>query len=307
MSTQGAQTQTDDKGSLLEQGIGFLKTCDRSWLFLTLAACFVVGLAFWPLLRELPAMWLGTGAWEFRTGDGYYSHGFLVPLIAGYIVYRRWPKIKDIPVTQGWVAVVPLALMMWALWAADVTDINQIRAYAFIGALMSTVWLVAGIRWMVALSPGILYLLFALAIWTGFIDNNLNRLQVLSTTVAYHMLKGIGYDVYQGSPTSLSMNHFDLNIAVPCSGLKLVVAVTAFTVLFMLIAKLKWWSNALMVVLILPLCLFINGLRIALIGIVGEEQGLTKGLAFHDYSGYVTLLVCFFILFSFAKMLGWKE
>ena len=307
MSTQGAQTQTDDKGSLLEQGIGFLKTCDRSWLFLALAACFVVGLAFWPLLRELPAMWLGTGAWEFRTGDGYYSHGLLVPLIAGYIVYRRWPQIKDIPVTQGWVAVVPLALMMWALWAADVTDINQIRAYAFIGALMSTVWLVAGIRWMVALSPGILYLLFALPIWTGFIDNNLNRLQVLSTTVAYHMLKGIGYDVYQGSPTSLSMNHFDLNIAVPCSGLKLVVAVTAFTVLFMLIAKLKWWSNALMVVLILPLCLFINGLRIALIGIVGEEQGLTKGLAFHDYSGYVTLLVCFFILFSFAKMLGWKE
>lgn len=307
MSTQGAQTQTDDKGSLLEQGIGFLKTCDRSWLFLALAACFVVGLAFWPLLRELPAMWLGTGAWEFRTGDGYYSHGLLVPLIAGYIVYRRWPKIKDIPVTQGWVAVVPLALMMWALWAADVTDINQIRAYAFIGALMSTVWLVAGIRWMVALSPGILYLLFALPIWTGFIDNNLNRLQILSTTVAYHMLKGIGYDVYKGSPTSLSMNHFDLNIAVPCSGLKLVVAVTAFTVLFMLIAKLKWWSNALMVVLILPLCLFINGLRIALIGIVGEEQGLTKGLAFHDYSGYVTLLVCFFILFSFAKMLGWKE
>jgi exosortase len=169
------------------------------------------------------------------------------------------------------------------------------------------VWMVAGIRWMLALSPSILYLLFALPIWTGFIDNYTNKLQVVSTKVASIILSGVGYQVYQAQPTELMLDNFELNVAVPCSGLKLLVAVTAFTVFFMLIARLRWWANAIMLASVLPLCLFINGLRIGLIGIVGEESGRAAGLAFHDYSGYITLLVCFFILFKFARVLGWKD
>lgn len=306
-----AQQATEPTGTpqkpLLTIAVDFLRTCDRTWLAISIVACLAVGAAFWPLLRELPFMWLGVGAWEFRTGDGYYSHGLLVPLIAGYIIYRRWPQIKDIPVKQGWIALVPLLFFLWILWAANAVDLQQIRSYTFIIVLMSVVWLVAGIRWMLALSPSILYLLFALPIWTGFIDSYTNPLQKVSTAVASMVLKGIGYKVYQDAPTSLLLDNFDLNVAVPCSGLKLLVAVSAFTVFFMLIARLKWWANGIMLAMILPLCLFINGLRIALIGVVGEERGRSAGLEFHDYSGYITLLVCFFILFKVAKVLGWKD
>ena len=144
-------------------------------------------------------------------------------------------------------------------------------------------------------------------IWTGFIDNYTNSLQLVSTKVAYFILKGVSYDVFQDNPTTLRLDNFDLNVAVPCSGLKLLVAVSAFTVFFMLIARLRWWANGAMLAIVLPLCLFINGLRISRIGIVGEEYGRTAGLQFHDYSGYITLLVCFFILFKIARWLGWKD
>lgn len=307
MAQQATEPTIPPQKPLHTAVLDFLRTCDRTWLTLSILAMVGLGIAFWPLLKELPFMWLGTGAWEFRTGDGYYSHGLLVPIIAGYIVYRRWPQIKDIPIKQGWVAVLPLLFFLWVLWAANAVDLQQIRSYSFIIVLMSVVWLVAGFRWMLALAPSILYLLFALPIWTGFIDNYTNDLQLYSTKVAYLVLKGVGYNVFQESPTTLLMDNFDLNVAVPCSGLKLLVAVSAFTVFFMLIARLRWWANGVMVVMILPLCLFINGLRIALIGIAGEEKGQAAGMQFHDYSGYITLLVCFFILFKTARLLGWKD
>jgi exosortase len=304
---QATEPSSAPQKPLLASVVDFLRTCDRGWLAIAVLGMVGVGIAFWPLLKELPFMWLGTGAWEFRTGDGYYSHGLLVPLIAGYIVYRRWPHIKDIPVKQGWIAVVPLLFFLWVLWAADAVDLQQIRSYTFIVVLLLVAWLIAGFRWMLALAPSILYLLFALPIWTGFIDNYTNSLQIVSTKVAKLVLEGVGYQVFQNQPTELLMDNFDLNVAVPCSGLKLLVAVTAFTVFFMLIARLRWWANGLMLALVLPLCLFINGLRIALIGIVGEEYGRTAGLDFHDYSGYITLVVCFFILFKVARVLGWKD
>ncbi|MCH7903666.1 MAG: exosortase/archaeosortase family protein [Armatimonadetes bacterium] len=296
-----------DGRSVLDKSIEFLRTCDRTWLGLTIAACLVLGFVFWALFSQLPYIWLGLGTWEFRSGDGYYSHGVLVPFIAGYIIYQRWPQIKDTPVRPGWIAIVPFLAMLWILWAANVADILLIRSYALILGLLSLVWFIAGLRWMLALSPSILYLLFALPVWTGVINNYTNPLQVYSTTVSYHLLNVFGYKVFQHDATTLLLDHFELSIAVPCSGLKLVVAVTAFTVFFMLIARLKWWANGLMAAAVLPLCLFINGLRIALIGIVGEERGSAAGFAFHDYSGYITLIVCFFIIFKFARLLGWKE
>ena len=293
--------------SLLEKGIQFIKACDRTWLGLSIAGCLIIGFVFWALLSQLPYMWLGLGSWEFRSGDGYYSHGVLVPFIAGYIIHQRWPQIKDTPIRPGWIAILPFIASMWILWAANATDIHLIRSYALILGLLSLVWFVAGLKWMLALSPSILYLLFALPVWTGVINNYTNPLQVYSTTVSYHLLEIAGFEPFQQNSTTLLLDHFELSIAVPCSGLKLVVAMTAFTVFFMLIARLKWWANGLMAAAILPLCLFINGLRIALIGVVGEEWGSSAGYAFHDYSGYITLIVCFFIIFKFARLLGWKE
>lgn len=294
-----------------EPGIGavvaFIKSCDRSWLAIFLAGIGALSLAFWPLFKELPAMWLGTGAWEFRTGDGYYSHGLLVPFIAAYIAYRNWPKISQNRVAQGPLGFLLLVAGLWLLWAGNSTDLHQVRSVSLILVLLAVVWVVAGIKWMWALAPSVLYLLFALPVWTGFIDNYTNPLQRVSTTVSYYLLKGVGFNVYQEAPTALALDNFDLNVAVPCSGMKLLVAVTAFTVFFMLIARLRWWANGVMVALVLPLCLFVNGLRIALIGIVGEEYGRKAGLTFHDYSGYITLLVCFFLLFKTARWLGWKD
>lgn len=299
--------ENSDKRISVGSAIAFLKCCDRWWLTLIAFTFVAFCVAFWPLLSDLPAMWLGTGEWKFRTGDGYYSHGLLVPLIAIYIAYKNWDRLSQIKVAQGWFALPFLVAGLWLLWAGNAVDLQQVRSAALIVVLLSLVCFVAGVRWAIGLTPSILYLLFAMPIWTGFIDNYTNPLQIVSTKVSYFVLKGIGYNVYQESPTALALNHFDLNVAVPCSGLKLLVAVTAFTVFFMLIARLRWWANGMMIGLVLPLCLFVNGLRIALIGVVGEQYGRSAGLSFHDYSGYITLIVCFFLLFKIARWLGWKD
>jgi exosortase/archaeosortase family protein len=122
------------------------------------------------------------------------------------------------------------------------------------------------------------------------------------------MLNLTGFQPYQDSTTTtIYLSNFVLDVGVPCSGLKLIVAVTAFTVFFVLIGGLRWWANLSMFALIVPLCLFVNGLRIALIGVVGDFYGHDAGMSFHDYSGYITLIVCFVILFKIARGLGWKD
>jgi exosortase/archaeosortase family protein len=70
---------------------------------------------------------------------------------------------------------------------------------------------------------------------------------------------------------------------------------------------MKFWSNLAMIALIVPLGLIINGLRIALIGMVGDYNGKEAANTFHDWSGWITLVICFIILSRIARILGWQD
>lgn len=264
--------------------------------------CFIgIVIAFWPLLIDLRKLWF--------EGDGYYSHGVLVPFISGWIIYKWWPWLSKIEVAKKpqWVALVPMLITGWVLFAGTRIQQDQILSVALVTTILWAIWFVAGFRWMLGLSLPVLYLFFMLPVWTSVIDNYTNPLQVISTEVSYGLLQIFQFEVMKTDNTTIHMNRFILDVGVPCSGLKLVLAVTAFNLFFIAIGRMKWYANLMMLATVIPLCLAINGLRIALIGVVGETWGADAGHQFHDYSGYITLLVCFFILFKFARFLGWKD
>jgi exosortase len=267
------------------------------------AVLFIAAIAwmFWDLMDGLPKLW--------GSEDGYYSHGYIVPLFAAWMVVKKWDRIKTIPVKGSWFAIIPLLFLAYMGYVTTHFDIQAFLAATFLLFLVAGVWFVAGWKWALVLAFPILYLGFALPLWTGAIDLYTNPAQVQSTNIAYKLLDIGGYNPYRSSadPTTIYLSNFQLDVAVPCSGLKLILAITAFTAFFVAIAGLKWWGNTAMILLILPLCLFINGLRIALIGVVGDMYGAAAGMKFHDYSGYIVLVVCFFVLFKTARALGWKD
>ncbi len=307
MGTTDLTASQEPEQKKAEQGVidvalDSLRRASRSPAFWPGIAIFVgIVACYWSMFKSLQDM--------YNSPDGYYSHGWLVPFISMFIVIRWWPKLKTIPVRPGWFALVFLIPMLVVFRAARITDIQLLLAICFLFTLLLGTWLVAGFRWMAGLAVPILYLGFGLPLFTMAIDNYTNPLQKLSTVVAVGMLKAFGMGPYQEDTTTIFLEHsnFVLDVGVPCSGFKLVLAVTAFTVLFMCIGRLKWWGNLIMMGSVLPLCLAINGLRISLIGVVGGLYGSDAGHAFHDYSGYLTLIVCFIVLFKMARWLGWKD
>lgn len=310
---------------------------DAWWRPIVQSPLFVPALAvsaaliylFWFIISKSLRLWMDD--------SGYYTHGFLVPLIAGYVVVRKWDSIKTVQVNKGWSsdpiftpftalrkydgsvearpvkpgywALLPLVMLGYLAYVTTHTKIYEATSLAFLASILVGIWFVAGARWMFALLFPVLYLSFALPLFTGAINFYTNPAQIWSTNAAYEILKILGFEPLRlpSDPTTLMLAHFNLDVAVPCSGLKLLLAVTAFTGFFMMIGNLKWWGNLAMFFLIFPLCVFVNGLRIALIGMVGNTWGEAAGHQFHDYSGYITLLVCFFILFKVARGLGWKD
>jgi len=255
--------------------------------------------AFAPLLRLLPEAWFGY--------ETYYAHGAVVPLCAGFIVWDRWPRIKNLPITGSNWALLPAPVILFLAWCSFRADVAFLMSFMFVAALLCATWFVAGIRWCRALFVPTAYLLLGLPVFGAVIDRLTQPLQHTSASIAFAMLRLAGQHPVHGNADIIYLNTYAMDVAVPCSGLKTLLAVIAIVVFFVIVARLRFWANFLLVALVLPLSLLVNGLRIMLIGLVGNQWGDSAAHTFHDYSGYIALVVCSVALYYLTRALGWRS
>lgn len=255
--------------------------------------------AFWPLMVRLVGIWFGD--------DTYYAHGAIVPLCSAFIVWERWDAVKRDSRPGPWWALVPLLGLFWVTYVAAGNSTRVLMSLLLIAVLLVAALFVIGWGGFRRTAAPILYLAFALPFWDSMIDRYTMPLQQLSTDGAFAFLQLARLEPMRGDATTIYLNNFNLDVGIPCSGLKLLLAVASIVVFFMLIAKLKWWGNTILALSVVPITLAVNALRIGLIGIVGNEYGHDAGMQFHDYSGYIALVVCFLLLMKLTKVLGWKS
>ncbi len=238
--------------------------------------------------------------------DSYYQHGPAVPIAMAYILYVNREKIEKHPIKPTlWplLILIPLLLVgVLASWAF----FFSIQGAVITAALGVLAWMFYGFKRAWAMSPAVLFAMTGLPMWNDLIDRHTNALQIYSTTIAYGILKVIGQNPLRTDPTVIHLDRFELYVAAACSGMKLTLAMLASVVFVMLVARLKWWGNLILAAMALPLAVAINGLRIGVIGIVGNNVSKDAGHMFHDYGSYIFLVLAFAILYYTAKKLGWK-
>lgn len=281
-------------------------------ILLCLGAVLVLG---WSFLIELPRFWFEE--------EGYYSHGLLVPFMSIAVLYMRRETLAKAEKGSSVVGFVLLLFGALLFLAGRLIDNLSIQAGAFILILVGATYYVFGPKvGRLTLGP-ILFLIFMMPALGWIIDATTNPLQIISTKIATKMLNIVGYQTYVSpiNPTFVDMNLYSFQVGGPCSGFKLSLALTAFTIFFIMISNLGWAKNLFLFALSVPLALFLNGLRIMFIGVVGELgaaspdaaivrwiRSLDKsqsdvGMIFHDYSGYLTLFICFILLHYIVRAL----
>lgn len=270
-----------------------------------------------------PLAWIGAAAlialatayysvfyyWQYYwfLSDGYYSHGVLVPFLALYMVWMRRNELRQVslrPSTSG-LAVVIAALALRVL--GHLTQSATIASLSFLILVYGAVALLVGWRVVRLVWFPILFLGFMMPLPSTVFDEISQPAQEWSTIFADVLLKTVGYETHRVGNVIYIPGGFDLDVGVPCSGFKMLVSMATFAFFFAYFIGVALWRQIALVILALPLALAINGLRIALIGMVGTKFGEEAGYNFHDWSGYLVLVVAFAVLFQLGRWLGWQR
>ncbi len=237
--------------------------------------------------------------------DGYYSHGYLVPFLTGYIIYLSKDKLtkESIKPTLWGLPWIILAVVIIAI--SKLSHSSAIASISMLFMATGFVLMLFGRKWMRILWFPIIYCGLMVPLPNTLFDEISYPIQQLSTDVAAGIL-GMIYDVTRQG-ILISLPGYELLVGAPCSGFKIGISMLTFATFFAIYTGLPKWKQVMLVIISQPLALLINGIRIAAIGVAGVKWGSSVADQVHDLGGYVVIILALAVLFVIGRWFGWQN
>jgi exosortase D (VPLPA-CTERM-specific) len=225
-----------------------------------------------------------------------YNHGYLIPVVAAYLLLLCADKYRKIEPRRAWSGLLVIALGLLLLVLGELSAVYTIIQYGFLVALTGLVITAVGWRATLLVWTPLVYLFFMIPL-PDFLYKNLSAaLQLLSSQFGVSFLRMVGVSVYlEGNVIDLGV--FQLQVAEACSGLRYLFPLMSFGFLCAVIFKGKIWQKAFIFLSSIPITLFMNSFRIAAIGILVDNYGISMARGFlHDFEGWIIFMACVGIL-----------
>jgi exosortase len=257
--------------------VGFWDPSQRAPLIILGGLLTLLIIAYFDMLSLVREAWR----------EGLYTHGWIIPLLALWLLWMRWKPFEKVPAYERWIGVALVGVGLLArLYAARVgrQPIDQI---SFLPCIFGIFMMVGGfktIRWS---WPALGFLVFMFPLPNAWERNILGTLQQIAAMCSTFVLQTIGMAAFrQGNLISIPGS--DLNIAEACSGLRMSTIFLGMSVFMIFVIERPWWDKFVIVVSSLPIALLVNIIRITVIGllywIVGPDAHIAHKLG-HDWAG----------------------
>ncbi len=245
------------------------------------AAFALVALAFAPAVVGMVTTW-----WV----DPDYGHGFLMPIVAAWLLRSRRDRLERLRPASSWTAVPLIALCLLALVISQLGFLISLGPYAFVGALAGVVLAFWGWRGLGAVLPALIALLLACPL-PGLVEDAITLpLKRVSAQLATGLLN------VSSIPAFLDGNMIHLEgadrlwVADACSGIRSLISLLSLAIVACLVWRRHWSLKLAVVLACVPIAVLVNGLRIWLTGVLSARVGPEAAAgAFHFFEGFVAL------------------
>ncbi len=213
--------------------------------------CFVTILA-------ILALFYDTGATMVRTwiNDQTFTHGFLIPPIFGYLVWRRRDVLAaSAPRVEPWgLAFVALAAFGWLLGA--LAGVQAVEQLALVALIQASVFTILGRSVTALLVFPLAYLYFAVPLGQFLVP----PLQDVTATFSVALLRMVGVPVFMdGVFISIPTGNFE--VAEACAGVRFLIAMVALGTLYAHLMYRSWPRRIAFLALSIVVPIIANGFR----------------------------------------------
>jgi exosortase D (VPLPA-CTERM-specific) len=248
---------------------------------------------YWPVLVSL--------ANSLTTSEDY-SFGLLLPFVSGYIVYLKWPKLRQRTWQPSWAGLLIIALGFVIYILGDLAAAFYFPPVSFLVVVTGFLWLLGSWALVRELRFPLFLLFFMIPLPAMVMKTLTLPLQLISSRLAAAMLQGIGIPVMrQGNVIDLGVRQ--LQVVDACSGLRYILSLSALGFIYCYFYQRRIWKALVLLICLVPAAILANTFRVAAMGLY---PALQEGF-WHSFSGWLIFVFCFLVLGLLNWLLNYLE
>jgi exosortase D (VPLPA-CTERM-specific) len=198
-------------------------------------------------------------------------------------------------------AVLVFGLLVGAI--GNLAHVPDVIVYGFVVFLTGLLLVVVGLRSGVKLWAPVVYLVFMVPLPNFLYWQLSTKLQLLSSQIGTWLISAFGVPVYLDG-NIIDLGVYQLQVAEACSGLNYLFPLASFGFLFAVLYQGPAWQKVVLFLSSIPITVFMNCLRIAVIGLLVDRYGIEQAEGFlHAFEGWVIFVTCLVLLFAEAWLL----
>jgi exosortase len=256
----------------------------------------LLGFLYYRILGDLAVEW-----WT----DPNFSHGFLIPLFSGLVVWQKRKQLEALQPKPSWTGLVVIGGALATL------TVGVLGAEFFLSR-SSFVLLLAGLviyffgwgHFRLLLFPWA-FLFFMIPIPAIIFNQIAFPLQFLAAQMASSLLTLVGVPVLRDG-NIIHLPTMSLEVAQACSGIRSLMSLGALAVIFGYFVETRNLPRIILALASIPIAVASNGFRIMGTGLLGNYWDPDKAEGFfHEFQGWVIFVMSLAMLFALQVVMRW--
>jgi exosortase len=271
----------------------------RIWVGVLTALVFLL---YGPILGHLVKNW-----WQ----NPDYSHGFLVPVFAGYVLWRKRDRLSQISLKPSNLGLVVMLGAIVLLFLGSLGAELFTSRFSLLILIAGIVLFLAGWKMLKAVSFPLAFLILMIPIPAIIYNQITFPLQLFASRFATFWLQLANVPVLREGNV-LILPNYQLEVVEACSGIRSLMTLITLAIAYGYLVESRRWVRWVLVLLMVPIAIVSNSLRIFGAGILTYHFGpsMAEGF-FHEFSGWVIFVAALLLMFAchwvLRKIGGQKE
>jgi len=244
----------------------------------------------------------GTFQWlyeRYTNPDSHYSHGFLIPLISGYLIWMKRDQLKNTVPSSSKIGLVLIALALLIHIGSVWTHIFFTSGFSILLFFVGLSLYLFGIEWTKRISFPLGFLVFMFPLPMGAIAAFSFPLKLMVSNLAASFLNLFGLPIFrEGAVVHLART--TLTIDDPCSGIRSLISLLALGALIAYISKTSILRKGILFISAIPIAIFTNVLRVCALILAANWLGSQWAMPehwFHTASGMGVFGISMILIF----------
>lgn len=264
------------------------------WRFLLFVLVFL--LLYRAVIVELVKDW-------YKSGDN--AHGFFVPVVAAYLVWRKHKVLAILPCKPNLAGLGAVMGSLVLLFLGSLGAESFLTRVSLVATITGLVLYFRGWESLRALAFPLGFLLLMIPLPGILYYQIVFPLQLVASRVAIFGLEKLDLFPVIREGNLLMLPRYTLEVVEACSGVRSLMSLLTLAVGYGYLAECSYLVRTVSVLLVVPLAVLSNAIRVLLQAVIVRYRGLdiAEG-TWHQLTGLLTFILAAFLLLLATQTLA---